>query len=95
MASVGVRSPEGRQHPPGWWWNPLSYIGLGRDAECERAGPPYETKADKLAGQFVTSSRPEGARQDAYFDSEAENLSACWCWRPPSGPGRSPRSTPG
>jgi len=46
---------------PGWWWNPLSYVTT-------------ETRADKLAAQLVTSARPAGARVDAYFDTEAENL---------------------
>lgn len=56
---------------PGWWWNPLSYI-----APVDAAGrlDPSETRAEKLAGQFVTSNRADGARTDAYFDGEAENL---------------------
>lgn len=33
-----------------------------------------ETRADRLAAQLVTSARPVGARVDAYFDTEAENL---------------------
>lgn len=48
------------------------------DAAIER--PTYgnwiasETRADRLAAQLVTSARPAGARVDAYFDTEAENL---------------------
>ena len=60
---------------PGWWWNPLSYIAP-RDGHGRVDGliPASEIRAEKLAGQFVTSNRAEGARTDAYFDGEAENL---------------------
>ena len=47
--------------PAAWWWNPLSYV-------------TDEVQAEKLAAQFAASSRRPGARTDAYFDGEAENL---------------------
>lgn len=50
---------------PGWHWDPLTYIT--RPALSE-------TRAERLAAQLVTSARPAGARVDAYFDTEAENL---------------------
>lgn len=49
------------EQPASWWWNPLSYV-------------TNETRADRLAAQFVASARPAGAKTDAYFDSEAENV---------------------
>ena len=49
----------------GWWWNPLSYITRPTLSE---------TRAERLAAQLVTSARPIGAKIDAYFDTEAENL---------------------
>ena len=33
-----------------------------------------ETRADRLAAQLVSSAPPAGARVDASFDAEAENL---------------------
>jgi hypothetical protein len=33
-----------------------------------------ETRAERLPAQLVTSARPVGAKVDAYFDTEAENL---------------------
>jgi type IV secretory pathway TraG/TraD family ATPase VirD4 len=33
-----------------------------------------ETRAERLAAQLVASARPAGAKVDAYFDTEAENL---------------------
>lgn len=47
-----------------WWWNPLSYI----DGD--------ETRAERLAAQFATSSRPAGTQLSAYWDAEAESLIA-------------------
>jgi type IV secretory pathway TraG/TraD family ATPase VirD4 len=47
--------------PPAWWWDPLTYV-------------TDEVQAEKLAAQFAASSRRPGARTDAYFDGEAENL---------------------
>lgn len=47
--------------PPAWWWNPLSYV-------------TDEVQAEKLAAQLAASTRTPGARTDAYFDTEAENL---------------------
>jgi len=46
---------------PTWFWDPLTYV-------------TDESKAEKLAGQFAASARAAGAKVDAYFDSEAENL---------------------
>lgn len=57
---------------PSWWWNPLSYIA--RRTHGLAGDDISETRAEKLAAQFVMSARPEGARTDAYFDSEAQNL---------------------
>lgn len=48
--------------PLSWWWHPLFYVDGS------------ETRAEKLAGQFAASTRAAGARTDAYFDGEAENL---------------------
>jgi type IV secretory pathway TraG/TraD family ATPase VirD4 len=70
-ATAALRGQRGRvwvfdpqniaERPASWWWNPLSYVTT-------------ETRADRLAAQLVTSARPAGAKTDAYFDSEAENL---------------------
>ena len=67
---------------PSWWWSPLSYIapldpdtGWARRLATGRVDAS-ETRADRLAAQLVTSARPAGARTDAYFDTEAENLLA-------------------
>jgi type IV secretory pathway TraG/TraD family ATPase VirD4 len=64
-----------------WWWNPLTFIApydaaTGRARRDPTTGQVQanEARAEKLAGQFVASSRPAGARTDAYFDGEAENL---------------------
>ena len=54
-------APGSAQGSARWWWNPLTYV-------------TSETRADRLAGQLVASARPAGAKTDAYFDSEAENL---------------------
>jgi type IV secretory pathway TraG/TraD family ATPase VirD4 len=52
-----------------WWWNPLTYIRPdGGEAEPARAS--------RLAAQLVASTTREGARTDAYFDVEKENLLA-------------------
>lgn len=67
--------------PATWWWNPLTYIAA-HDPATDRARRDAhtgyvladESRAEKLAGQFVASSRPVGARTDAYFDTESENL---------------------
>ncbi|MGI8647804.1 MAG: conjugal transfer protein [Acidimicrobiales bacterium] len=63
LGQVSVFDPQGvAREPQGQcWWNPLSYV-------------TDETKAEKLAAQFAASARTPGARTDAYFDSEAENL---------------------
>ena len=50
---------------PVWHWVPLSYITRPTLSE---------TRAERLAAQLVTSARPVGAKVDAYFDTEAENL---------------------
>ncbi|MEJ7831575.1 MAG: TraM recognition domain-containing protein [Nocardioides sp.] len=69
--------------PATWWWNPLTYIaahdpatGLARRDPATGLAVADEARAEKLAAQFVASSIPAGARQDAYFDGEAENLIA-------------------
>ena len=49
--------------PPGWWWNPLSYV-------------VDEVRAGELADVFALSSRDPGARTDAFFDTAAQNLIA-------------------
>lgn len=64
-----------------WWWNPLTYAAP-HDALTDQARRDPSTgrvvasvaRAEKLAGQFVASSRPVGAKTDAYFDPESENL---------------------
>ncbi len=68
--------------PPTWWWNPLTYIaatdpatGRARRDEHGQVAARFD-RAEKLAAQFVTSTKPAGAREDAYFDSEATNLIA-------------------
>ena len=76
----GVAGPSGRDSQPEWWWNPLSYIApldpaTGRVARLSSGQVvASETRADRLAAQLVTSARPVGAKVDAYFDTEAENL---------------------
>jgi len=67
--------------PATWWWNPLTYIAAHDPATNRARRDPLtgyvladESRAEKLAGQFVASSRPVGARTDAYFDTESENL---------------------
>ncbi|MGB3761714.1 MAG: TraM recognition domain-containing protein, partial [Ornithinimicrobium sp.] len=68
--------------PASWWWNPLTYIApldpaTGRTQHDEHGRPTARfDRAEKLAAQFVASTRPAGAREDAYFDSEATNLIA-------------------
>lgn len=65
---------------PAWWWNPLSYVAPADPATGRARRLPSgvvaasETRADRLAAQLVTSARPAGAKVDAYFDTEAENL---------------------
>ncbi len=51
------------QEPPGWWWNPLSYVG-------------DEVKAAILADVFASASRDPSARTDAYFEPAAQDLLA-------------------
>lgn len=67
--------------PAAWWWNPLTYVApMDPTTDLPRVDPVTgwveadEAKAEKLAGQFAASSRSPGARTDAYFDGEAENL---------------------
>ena len=64
---------------PAWHWDPLSYIAPRDHAGRLRLLPSgavvaSETRAERLAAQLVTSARPAGAKVDAYFDTEAENL---------------------
>lgn len=69
----------GERGGPGWFWDPLSYIaprdpaGQLQHTEAGRV-VASETRAERLAAQLVTSARPVGAKIDAYFDTEAENL---------------------
>ena len=71
---------------PSWWWSPLSYIApLDPHTSRARRTPSgqvdaSETRADRLAAQLVTSARPAGAKVDAYFDTEAENLEFLLGW---------------
>jgi type IV secretory pathway TraG/TraD family ATPase VirD4 len=59
-------------HPQTWWWDPLTYVApVDPPTGCRR---PDETRAEKLAAQFAMSSRPAGAKRDAYFDGEGEAL---------------------
>lgn len=67
---------------PTWWWNPLTYIaphdpvtGAVRRDECGWVAARFD-RAEKLAAQFVISTKPAGAKEDAYFDPEATNLVA-------------------
>jgi hypothetical protein len=55
--------------PPAWWWDPVSFL-TGPD------GTPELGRATRLAAQLVTSATPAGARADAYFDTEKQNLIA-------------------
>lgn len=64
-----------------WWWNPLTYIAphdpvTGRARRDPGTGcvDAQEARAEKLAGQFCASAITPGAKTDAYFDGEAENL---------------------
>jgi len=64
---------------PSWYWDPLSYVAPRDERGGIRRLPSgmvvaSETRAERLAAQFVTSARPAGAKVDAYFDTEAENL---------------------
>lgn len=65
---------------PTWHWDPLSYIaprdpGTGQARRLPSGQiEASETRAERLAAQLVTSARPAGAKVDAYFDTEAENL---------------------
>lgn len=66
---------------PTWHWDPLSYIAPRDELGCVRRLSTgmvvaSETRAERLAAQLVTSARPVGAKVDAYFDTEAENLIA-------------------
>lgn len=49
--------------PAGWWWDPLSFV-----TDLQRA--------EQLAELFAASARDEGAKTDAYFDTEAQNYLA-------------------
>jgi type IV secretory pathway TraG/TraD family ATPase VirD4 len=65
--------------PASWYWDPLSYIAPRDSSGRPRRLPSgevwaSETRAERLAAQLITSARPVGAKVDAYFDTEAENL---------------------
>jgi type IV secretory pathway TraG/TraD family ATPase VirD4 len=49
--------------PPSWWWNPLSWV-------------TNVDKATRLAAVLAHAARPDGARQDAFFDPKGEQLLA-------------------
>ncbi|WP_030621022.1 type IV secretory system conjugative DNA transfer family protein [Streptomyces sclerotialus] len=49
------------QEPPGWWWNPLSYV-------------TDIVKARKLADHFVSGSRDTNAYTDGFFGPAAQTL---------------------
>lgn len=66
---------------PTWWWNPLTYIAPHdpvTGGPCRDGGRVVARfdRAEKLAAQFVISTKPAGAKEDAYFDPEATNLVA-------------------
>ncbi|MBU2698565.1 type IV secretory system conjugative DNA transfer family protein [Pimelobacter sp. 30-1] len=82
FGEVWTFDPQGIARTPiTWWWNPLTYIAPfdGR-TKCARRDPrtgwvdASEARAEKLAGQFCASAIVQGAKTDAYFDGEAENL---------------------
>ena len=61
---VWVFDPQGiAEEPASWWWNPLSYV-------------TDEVKAAELAGHFAAGSRDPGAKTDAYFDGDGQDLLA-------------------
>lgn len=82
VGGVWVFDPQKVANEPAtWWWNPLTYIApMDASTGRPRVDPVTgwveadEARAEKLAGQFVASTRAPGARTDAYFDGEAENL---------------------
>jgi type IV secretory pathway TraG/TraD family ATPase VirD4 len=49
--------------PPSWWWNPLSYV-------------TNVDKATRMAAVLAHAARPDGAKQDAFFDPKGEQLLA-------------------
>jgi type IV secretory pathway TraG/TraD family ATPase VirD4 len=61
---VWVFDPQGvAGEPSSWWWNPLSYV-------------TNVDKATRLAAVLAHAARPDGARQDAFFDPKGEQLLA-------------------
>lgn len=61
---VWVFDPQGiAEEPASWWWNPLGYV-------------TDEVKAAELAGHFAAGSRDPGAKTDAYFDGDGQDLLA-------------------
>jgi type IV secretory pathway TraG/TraD family ATPase VirD4 len=80
LGTVWVFDPQGvAKTVQSFWWNPLTYIAAVDDRGRALRNPDgtvaaSEVRAKKLAGQFATSSRPEGAKLDAYFDPTAEDL---------------------
>lgn len=82
LGQVWVFDPQKvANEPTTWWWNPLTYIAARDPVTGQARRDPAtgyvaadESRAEKLAGQFVASSRPVGAKTDAYFDTESENL---------------------
>jgi type IV secretory pathway TraG/TraD family ATPase VirD4 len=72
QATAGLRAVHGRvwnfdlqsittPEPPGWWWNPLSYV-------------TDEQTAAELADTFVGAYRDANARTDAFFDQTGTKL---------------------
>jgi type IV secretory pathway TraG/TraD family ATPase VirD4 len=82
VGDVWVFDPQGVANAPvEWWWNPLTYIaphdprtGLAQRDRTTGWVAADEAKAEKLAGQLCASAIKTGAKTDAYFDGEAENL---------------------
>lgn len=82
FGEVWVFDPQGVATTPAtWWWNPLTYIapfdpttGEARRDPVTRWVAADEAKAEKLAAQFCASAIAPGAKTDAYFDGEAQNL---------------------
>jgi hypothetical protein len=67
---------------PSWWWNPLTYIPPFDPTTCRarrdrdgRVEARFD-RVEKLASQFVTSTKPAGANEDPYFEPESTNLIA-------------------
>jgi type IV secretory pathway TraG/TraD family ATPase VirD4 len=58
--------------PQGFWWDPISFVSATHPLTGQQR--PNEVRAGRLAAQIAASVRPDGAKQDAYFDTEAVSL---------------------